>query len=661
MKRKDLLELDPLGVTDGIWELAYADRGEIRKTEQRWYGDHYTQYKIHSYLRAGVLNGILKIEIYRGEDLRNSNEEPAYILFLSAKEHKYATYLPKEGKWSSAKLQNLSMGAYDFTKRYENTFWISEKDQEIVMRYLDSKKYTVEGAVNEWQTTAMHRKEIQEIDRVMDRVSQSPADFGRWVQEEVFWRKQYFFYNAKKGEAYCTACRKLIKTRIKSVHNQRIYCPECGRAVTGKSWNKQKEIHDYGRAALIQRIQGGYMIRSFYCRKVHKQENGWQERLSLSEDSRQLRDKDMRNIRDYDYTNFKQSGKIRWCRSQYINHNSRAVVYHRNLASLRCGIPSLRDVPLEKILAQSPGCPVYLEHLLRPQKVTGYLANAGLTRLTLDYMDSYGYVKRSGKNAAEVLGINSDRIGRLRQMNGGMRILGWLQYEQKTGKKLRQDLLIRLDEEKISLETLQGILKYGITPERALNYLGKQKNQEKALIEWKDYLEMAEKERLNLQDDIVRFPRDLKARHDELTELANTRKEQERLKGYRKLDKKIRSRIREAARYYWQDKEYMIVPAAKCEELMREGRTLHHCVGASDLYMNRMAAGESWILFLRKKEDPEKPYYTIEIEMKTDRIRQWYSEYDRQPDREKIEKVLKRFKKSLKPQNMQKMRVGISA
>ena len=47
--------------------------------------------------------------------------------------------------------------------------------------------------------------------------------------------------------------------------------------------------------------------------------------------------------------------------------------------------------------------------------------------------------------------------------------------------------------------------------------------------------------------------------------------------------------------------------------------------------------------------------------METDRIRQWYSEYDRQPDREKIEKVLKRFKKSLKPQNMQKMRVGISA
>ena len=34
MRRKDLLELDTLGVTDEIWELAYADREEIRKTEQ---------------------------------------------------------------------------------------------------------------------------------------------------------------------------------------------------------------------------------------------------------------------------------------------------------------------------------------------------------------------------------------------------------------------------------------------------------------------------------------------------------------------------------------------------------------------------------------------------------------------------------------------------
>ena len=152
---------------------------------------------------------------------------------------------------------------------------------------------------------------------------------------------------------------------------------------------------------------------------------------------------------------------------------------------------------------------------------------------------------------------------------------------------------------------------------------------------------------MDTTDDIVRYPKNLRHRHNELADLRNKKKEKERAKQYSLIDKKIRKLLPRAARYYWEDKEYMIVPAAKCEELMREGRILHHCVGASSRYMEKMAAGETWILFLRRKDSLEDPYYTIEIDMKTDAILQWYSEYDRKPDREKIQKVLERFKKSL--------------
>lgn len=94
----------------------------------------------------------------------------------------------------------------------------------------------------------------------------------------------------------------------------------------------------------------------------------------------------------------------------------------------------------------------------------------------------------------------------------------------------------------------------------------------------------------------------------------------------------------------------MIIPAGNCEELVTEGRTLHHCVGSSDHYMEMMANGKSWILFLRKKENPEKAYYTIEINMNDDKILQYYSEFDRKPDQAIISKVLNRFKKSIKRQ-----------
>ena len=114
------------------------------------------------------------------------------------------------------------------------------------------------------------------------------------------------------------------------------------------------------------------------------------------------------------------------------------------------------------------------------------------------------------------------------------------------------------------------------------------------------------------------------------------------------MDDRIKERLPDMKDYFWEDREYMIIPAGTCKELMDEGRTLHHCVGSSDTYMRKMADGVSWILFLRRKSELEKPYYTIEISLKDDHIIQFYSEYDRQPDKETINDVLNRYKRSIR-------------
>jgi hypothetical protein len=191
-----------------------------------------------------------------------------------------------------------------------------------------------------------------------------------------------------------------------------------------------------------------------------------------------------------------------------------------------------------------------------------------------------------------------------------------------------------------------------------MNYMKKQKvKPSRLMITWRDYLRMAREEGYDTTDDIVRLPKDLKARHDELVEIRTARQDAEEqkrnAKKYAALNREIRNRIPDAKKYYYEDSKYMIVPAGTCEELIEEGRKLHHCVGASDIYMNRMADGTSWILFLRKKEDLEKPYYTIEIDMRTDEIKQWYSEYDRKPDQKTISKVLGTFKKNIGRQQTQ--------
>lgn len=56
---------------------------------------------------------------------------------------------------------------------------------------------------------------------------------------------------------------------------------------------------------------------------------------------------------------------------------------------------------------------------------------------------------------------------------------------------------------------------------------------------------------------------------------------------------------------------------------------LHHCVGSSKRYWDRIEHNEAYILFLRRKEAPDVPYYTLEIEP-DGTVRQKRTKFDRQ-------------------------------
>ena len=54
----------------------------------------------------------------------------------------------------------------------------------------------------------------------------------------------------------------------------------------------------------------------------------------------------------------------------------------------------------------------------------------------------------------------------------------------------------------------------------------------------------------------------------------------------------------------------MIVPCRKEEELRVEGKRLHHCVAS---YAEAHASGRSNIFFIRKIDEPDKPFFTLEL------------------------------------------------
>lgn len=78
-----------------------------------------------------------------------------------------------------------------------------------------------------------------------------------------------------------------------------------------------------------------------------------------------------------------------------------------------------------------------------------------------------------------------------------------------------------------------------------------------------------------------------------------------------------------------EDADYMVVVPSGILDIITEGRALHHCVGSSDRYWDRIERRESFVMFLRKTDDPFHAYYTLEVEP-DGTVRQKRTEYDRQ-------------------------------
>lgn len=75
-------------------------------------------------------------------------------------------------------------------------------------------------------------------------------------------------------------------------------------------------------------------------------------------------------------------------------------------------------------------------------------------------------------------------------------------------------------------------------------------------------------------------------------------------------NKKIEDRLKILEKYKYQDEELEVIFPKDIDDLFQEGRNNHNCVGS---YCERYANGSSNIGFIRKKDNPEQSYITIEV------------------------------------------------
>lgn len=571
-----------------------------------------------------------------------------------------------DGSWRTCKMYNIARICMGKTvlKSNETYFhhdewkWNSTKDNNIAYEYLGKNLETYEDDIGRTKYLNAIERKGKRIDEMMNRVPALPKDLETWLEQKVF-TENYLFMQRKKNRTdyVCTSCGHKSWKKIGWKRNENTTCPHCGAPVIASLRN-----------GMIQRREPVVVLQTMG-------ENEWVERqlravctwdfgkkeIEILEDIRVIIPKNHTwgNVWYGTYREQDEFCQEFWDTNRENKRFYESYLYPENLQEV---LPygNLQHSGLDILANKCKKINVnYFITTYHGRSWMEYWIKAGLYRLAMEVTGVYGmwgnpsYIKEDEKKLSLCLRINGDRVYRLRKLDGGINALKWLQYEQETGKKISQESLEFLNGRAPEPSDCREILKCLGSVNRMVNYMKKQKIAPSTLLEtWNDYLRMAAGEGMDVNDDIVRLPKDLKARHDELVERINGRKEEKRLKEeaekYRKLNQKIMEHLPEVKRYFWENKDYIIIPAGKCEELVTEGRKLHHCVGASTNYMEKMAEGKSWILFLRKKKDIKKPYYTVEISMEDDRIIQWYSEYDRKPDSKKIQKVLKTFKDSIK-------------
>lgn len=118
----------------------------------------------------------------------------------------------------------------------------------------------------------------------------------------------------------------------------------------------------------------------------------------------------------------------------------------------------------------------------------------------------------------------------------------------------------------------------------------------------RDYIRMCRQ----MEIPFEKFPKDIVKLHNAVSANYRARRDAVRKSAFAK-------KCSEYSDVNMSSEEYLIRFPHSLNELIYEGSTMHHCVAS---YADRVIAGSSIIFFMRKADEPDEPYITMEFDRK---------------------------------------------
>lgn len=632
----------------------------------------------------------------------------------------YEQYNEKEKTWSKKKLYNLlGMTASDYywkSLSHRNGSFSSKADEQKVKEMICGLGYSwakedtlslIDTVETHWGSTQRQRTEENRTDRIAELMAKidvqtlNIADIDKWLHN-ITGAEDFAFYFKKKKQYSCTACKtyfdesQAVRTdgEKKVRHNDFIICPNCGKHIQIKRrTDNQKRVTSF---ALLQKVDDEISVyRSFdvffyWYDKSRKSKLSEAVRIVMYKTGRKA-GKNVIYYGGYSFGYAKDevtdprkylilSKQVFDNKHNYGQRNVNAqMLYPKGIEEAMQGTSaeSISGI-IQKMAAE--------KHLFHYHKIIyctdkpavtafEYLYKGRFKRLLMDFIGDISDYSGKYRGTLVIYGSSSinevlqlkdtQKINRLRDMDGGMTELLWLRWSDKNNVKISEKALRWMSDNNIYPTSVETLLRH-MTPDKAMNYIIRQQSEGcsgksiKHIADlYEDYILMCIRLKKNTDDEMVYKPRELKRRHDEavlaiereriIEEMkkninqreAEAQKMREKFPGCEEILKAIRQK------YEYANSEYMMIVPQSIMEIVQEGAALHHCVGSADRYFDRIRNNETYICFLRKADDPEVPFYTVEFEP-SGTIRQHRSVFDEEPGIEYIRDFLKEWQREIK-------------
>lgn len=604
---------------------------------------------------GNVIDGILVIDIYKKDTHK-------YRFFYDKKN--FVFYDIKLEKWR--KTNSFSYSWFDSYYCLPNIYGDGETEITVGNYFENSNdlKFNLRSIIYDTKTKEKERKEIALESRINNhtgKISNNLSTVNKLeLNKNVF--KQYLFVsNLVKGKRYgkCTCCGKRFVVDKNIRHKTLIKCPKCGAAVIT---HKQMHVSSIKEKAYVCRLENIEGRITYSYAKVTRTVNtelkyvyDYDVIAAIVEDT--PRNKKIKKWYGYSNKAVGYWGRY-WHETKFYLPYMKCYTFADNFDLIYGEINHIDVFEFINLHHYTNAFCMIERFKLMPE--LEYLYKLRLYNLVEELPQNY--IIENSRSFSKALRVRAEYLAVFQQADVNMKEVQALRnipyiVDAKTILKMRTiDLagVINMFYMHSMYNSIGDLLKV-CNIKSIVNYAEQQGMDERGFKVYLDYIGMCNDLNIDMSNKTIKYPLNYKEAHDKLVEKIKLMKEI--------IDKEKSKMIAEYAKdnsfNAFCNENYCIVTPTTHKDLIREGETLHHCVGRSQYWENHKNI-KSMIFFIRKIGNPDIPYVTMEINMSDIYIVQIYADHDRAPA-DDVKKFGKDFCEYIKKQLKLDMRKGIAS